>query len=112
MGLSERTASGQILQRVFEILIEAPEGLTVNDLLKRLDRPAGQDGRAFYEWVMSSCIPPLKAGWLRSRGYYLSVSEEGKSAYKKFTDPHTFIKEAASHSTKGWLSLHFPRPYS
>jgi len=111
MGLSERTESGKILQRVFEILIDFPEGLSIKELFSRLNPEPNQNGRAFYEWVMCSCIPPLKAGWLKSRGYYLSVSEEGRSAYEKFTDPHTFIKEAAKHSTRGWLSLHFPRPY-
>ena len=112
MGLSERTASGQILQRVFEILMEFPGGLPVGDLISRLDPSVTkQNGRVFYERVMSSCIPPLKAGWLTSRGYYLAVSEEGKLAYEQFKDPHTLIKEAARHSTRGWLSLHFPRPY-
>jgi hypothetical protein len=108
MGIDQRTANGIIVQRVFETLLEFPQGLPIKDLIGQIDAEAGN---TLYETVMSCCIPAIKAGWLISRGHYLSVSEEGRLAFDQFKDPLKLMEAAAKHSTKGWLSFHFPRPY-
>lgn len=111
MGTADRTASGITVQRVFETLLKSPDGLSIKDLMGEIDaRPVGNNHNS-YETVMSSCIPPIKAGWLISRGHYLSVSEEGRRAFHQFKDPLKLMEAAAKHSTKGWLSFHFPRSY-
>lgn len=118
MSIAQRTANGVMVQRVFETLLKFPDGLPIKDLVGQIDERSsnGGDGSSnggngLYETVMSSCIPPIKAGWLVSRGHYLSVSEEGRIAYDQFKDPLELMKQAAKHSTKGWLSFHFPRWY-
>ena len=111
MGIDQRTANGVMVQRVFETLLKFPEGLPIKDLVGQIDERSSQGGNSLYEAVMSSCIPSIKAGWLVSRGHYLSVTEEGRIAYDRFKDPLELMKEAAKHSTKGWLSFHFPRSY-
>ena len=107
-----------MVQRVFETLLKFPDGLPIKDLVGKIDERSSNGGKGssnggngLYETLMSSCIPPLKAGWLVSRGHYLSVSEEGRIAYDQFKDPLELMKQAAKRSTKGWLSFHFPRPY-
>lgn len=110
-----------MVQRVFETLLKFPDGLPIKDLVGQIDEKssnggnktngANGNGNGLYEAIMSSCIPSIKAGWLVSRGHYLSVSDAGRIAYDQFKDPLQLMKEAAKHSTKGWLSLHFPRSY-
>jgi hypothetical protein len=111
MGIDQRTTNGIIVRKVFETLLKFPEGLPIKDLLGQMDERPSQLGHKSYETVMSSCIPPIKAGWLINRGYYLSVSEEGRVAFDRFKDPLELMEEAAKHSTRGWLSFHFPRSY-
>lgn len=111
MGTNQRTANGMLVQRVFETLLKFPDGLPIKDLIGRIDEKSAQNNHSLYETVMSSCIPPIKAGWLISRGHYLSVTEEGRVAFDQFKDPLELMEAAAKHSTKGWLSFHFPRSY-
>ena len=100
-----------MVQKVFETLLNFPDGLSIKDLIGRMDERATQDAHSLYETVMSSCIPSIKAGWLVSRGHNLLVSEEGRAAFDQFKDPLELMQAAAKHSTKGWLSFHFPRSY-
>lgn len=111
MGIDQRTANGMMVQKVFETLLKFPDGLPIKDLVGKIDERSSQDNTSLYETVMSSCIPAIKAGWLVSRGHYLSVSEAGRLAFDQFRDPLRLMEEAAKHSTKGWLSFHFPRSY-
>ncbi len=113
MSRKERTENGIIIQNVFEILLNSPGEHLIGDIVNQL-KPPGQsagNGNQFFERVMSSCIPVIKAGWLINRGYYLSVSESGKQAFQEYSDPAELVAEAASRSVRGWLSFHFPRPY-
>ena len=112
MTRNERTENGIIIKKIFEILLSSPDELPVGDIMNQLAPPRqAAGGRPFFERAMSSCIPVIKAGWLINRGYYLSVSESGKEAFQKYSDPAELLAEAASRSLKGWLSFHFPRPY-
>ena len=89
------------------------KGLTIKEVLERIEKPdwADKSETRFFEEVMSGCIPPIKAGWLTNKGYYLAVSNAGKLAFERYPDPAEFMKEATKHSSKAWLSYHFPRPY-
>jgi hypothetical protein len=113
MSRKQRTENGIIIQKIFEILINSPGELTIGEIMSQLAPPqqSAGNGDQFFQRVMSSCIPVLKAGWLISRGYYLSVSDSGKQAFQKYSDPTELVAEAATRSAKGWLSFHFPKPY-
>jgi hypothetical protein len=111
MVIDQQTANGMIVRRVFEALLKSSEGLLIKDLMAQIDERSAQNSRNWYKTVMSSCIPPIKAGWLISQGQSLSVSEEGRAAYDRFKDPREFLEQAAKHSTRAWLSFHFPRSY-
>src|ERR1051326_9597350 len=113
MTTTQRTENGIIIQKIFEILINSPGELTIGEIMSQLAPPqqSAGNGDQFFQRVMSSCIPVLKAGWLISRGYYLSVSDSGKQAFQKYSDPTELVAEAATRSAKGWLSFHFPKPY-
>ena len=100
-----------MVQRVFETLLEFPEGLPIKDLIGHIDSRQPEADNGLYEKVMSSCIPPIKAGWLISHGHYLSVSEEGKQAFGEIKDPLKLMEAAAKQTRKGWLSFRFPRTY-
>jgi hypothetical protein len=113
MVIDKQIENGRIIQKIFEILLDVPSGLPIKDIMARLPPPQGfsSNGNRFFERVMTSCIPPIKAGWLISRGYYLSVSESGKLAFQQYPDPAELLKQAAMRSRKGWLSFRYPRTY-
>jgi len=113
MTRNERMENGIIVQQIFKILLNSSEELAVGDIVNQLavPRESAGNGHRFFERVMSSCIPVIKAGWLVNRGYYLAVSESGKQAFQRYSDPAELLAEAASHSVRGWLSFHFPRTY-
>jgi hypothetical protein len=63
------------------------------------------------EQLLRGCVAPMKAGWLKLNGNGFVVSEEGKLAYQRYTDPDDFLLRAGKHSVRGWISVHFPEPY-
>ena len=113
MSRKERTENGILIQKIFEILLNSPGELPIGEVMRQLAPPQSSDAKSsqFFERVMSSCIPILKAGWLINRGYYLSVSEAGKQAFEQYSDPAELLAKAASRSVRGWLSFHLPGPY-
>jgi len=95
---------GELLRKLFEILMAAPEELKAQDTLALLaskvqlteyeagDHPSG--GRRFETNVRFATTHTCKAGWLLKNKGLWSVTDAGRSAYKKFQDPETFYKEA------------------
>jgi restriction system protein len=99
-----RRRTGELLQKLFEILLLEPEGLPAREALKRLaesvkmsDYEAGiyeAGGRRFEKIVRFATVDCVKAGWLvKSKGTW-SVSAAGEKAYQEFPDPEAFYKEA------------------
>jgi hypothetical protein len=108
--------TGILMRRAFELLDANPGGLTIKVLLERIGAPMfprdGEGGNHSEGILRRSCIAPLNAGWLTCRhGYHLSISPSGKSAYSRYADPVDFMIEAGRLSTKGWLSIRFPKSY-
>ena len=97
---------GEMVRKVFEILLEHPDGLRAKEVLERAEKsltlsdfekstyPNRPDVRRFEKTVRFASIPHVKAGWLvKSRGRW-SVTEEGRQAYRQFKEPEQFDREA------------------
>src|SRR5690606_5720912 len=89
---------------LFEILMKYPDGLQARDALEQLeqrvtltDYEAGSyesGGRRFEKIVRFATVDCTKAGWLvKQKGRWL-VSDDGRSAYAKYTDPEAVDREA------------------
>lgn len=101
-----RRRSGELVRGVFQILLDAPDGCRAKDVLRRLEElvpptefeastyPNHPNVRRYGRIVRFSTIPVVKAGWLVKNKGLWSLSEEGRAAYKKFTDPEAFNLEA------------------
>jgi len=99
-----RPRTGELLRKLFEILMAAPEGLKAKDALVALaskvqltpyeagDYPNG-GGRRFDKIVRFATVDTVKAGWLiKTKGQW-SITDAGRAAHKKFQDPEAFYKE-------------------
>jgi restriction system protein len=100
-----RPRTGELLRKLFEILMAAPNGLKAKDALAALtskvqltpyeagDYPNG-GGRRFDKIVRFATVDTTKAGWLvKAKGQW-SITDAGRAAHKKFQDPEAFYKEA------------------
>lgn len=98
--------AGELVRKVFEILIRHGEGLQARKVLELVEKelelteyekgyyPNRPDVRRFEKTVRFCTISPTKAGWLaKSKGMW-SVTDEGRQAYERFRDPVKFIAEA------------------
>ncbi len=113
MGAEMHIRTGKLVRKVFALLLDHPEGLPIRAILDHIgetdDLSEKQTDR--FEEVMRGCVAPIKAGWLLAGAHHLTISEEGKQAFTLYQDPAKFMQEAARRSAKGWLSVHFPKPY-
>ncbi|MDQ6652349.1 MAG: hypothetical protein M3Y84_06360, partial [Acidobacteriota bacterium] len=105
--------TGRMVQKVFELLLDHPEGLTIRAILDHIAETDGLSEKSTdsFEEVMRGCVAPIKAGWLLAGRHHLTISDEGKQALTLYRDPAKFIQEAGRRSAKGWLSVHFTKPY-
>jgi restriction system protein len=100
---------------VFEILLSEPKGLQAKEVLSRVaDKVKFSDfERGFYpsspgvpRWhkiLRFATIPLVKAGWLiKERGVW-AVTDEGKGAFGKHSDPDDFYR-AANRVYQEWRS--------
>ena len=94
-------------------LLDHPEGLPIRAILDHVaatDELSEKQADRFEE-VMRGCVAPIKAGWLLAGGHHVSISDQGKEAFTLYQEPAKFMQEAGRRSAKGWLSVHFPKPY-
>lgn len=96
--------TGELLRRLFQILLSSPEGAQAKDALSTLANsvslteyergsyPAG--GRRFEKIVRFATVDCVKAGWLQKVKGRWTITDAGKDAYGKFHDPEAFYKEA------------------
>lgn len=101
-----RGRSGELVQGVFRILLEQPDGLPAKEVLRRLEEqvpptefeastyPNRPDVRRYEKIVRFSTITVVKAGWLVKNKGSWSLTDEGRAAFEKFTDPEAFNREA------------------
>jgi restriction system protein len=97
---------GELVRGVFQVLMDEPNGLPAQDVLRRLEaiRPptpfeqsdyAKHPGqRRFEKVVRFSTITSVKAGWLTKADGKWSLTPLGRDAYSKWSSPEAFIDEA------------------
>ncbi|WP_242333339.1 restriction endonuclease [Anaeromyxobacter sp. SG66] len=95
---------GELVRKLFEILIDHPEGMAAKDALAATanavtmtewERGAYANGaRRFEKNVRFATVDTVKAGWLvKTKGTWV-VTDAGKAAFKKHRDPEQFYREA------------------
>jgi restriction system protein len=100
-----RKRTGELLRKLFEILLKYPEGLPAGAALKALSQSVTltEYEAGFYEHgvqrfdkiVRFATIDLVKAGWLLKHKGTWTVTEAGVEAYKTHMDPETFYKTAS-----------------
>ncbi|MCA2980433.1 MAG: Mrr restriction system protein [Myxococcaceae bacterium] len=99
-----RRRTGELVRKLFEIIMAKPDGMRAKDALEVLlskvkltEYEAGDysnGSRRFEKIVRFATVDTVKAGWLvKSKGTW-TVTEAGRDAHSKFTDPEVFYKEA------------------
>jgi len=100
-----RRRTGELLRKLFEILIKNPEGLKAGIALEQLadavTLTAYEAGnyestgtRRFDKIVRFATVDCSKAGWLLKQKGVWTVTEAGLQAYKTITDAEAFYREA------------------
>lgn len=98
--------SGELIRGVFQILLQHPDGLPAKEVLRRLEQlvpptefenstyPKHPTVRRYEKIVRFRTIAPVKAGWLIKNKGTWSLTDEGRSAFQRFSDPEDFIRES------------------
>ncbi|KQV50023.1 restriction endonuclease [Massilia sp. Root335] len=99
-----RRRTGELLQKLFSILLASSTGLPARDALHQLaaevtltayeagDYESG--GRRFEKVVRFATVDCVKAGWLIKEKGTWSVTDEGRQALEDFSDPEAFYRRA------------------
>ncbi len=105
-----RRRTGELLQKLFSILVASPTGLPARDALHQLagkvtltsyeagDYESG--GRRFEKVVRFATVDCVKAGWLVKEKGTWSVTDEGRQALEDFPDPEAFYRRAVKLYTE------------
>jgi restriction system protein len=101
-----RRRTGEFLRILFDLLWNKPDGLPANEILDEIpkaiklsDYESGfftstPNSPRYEKIVRFATIDLVKAGWLvKNKGRWY-LTEEGRLAYKKYSDPEDFYKEA------------------
>jgi restriction system protein len=95
--------TGELLRKLFEILMDVPEGLPARVALERLasvvqlseyESGTYDSGRRFDKIVRFATIDCVKAGWLIKQNGMWMVTDAGIHAYRALPDPEAFYREA------------------
>lgn len=101
-----RKRTGEFLRIVFNLLWDKPDGLPAKEILdaipttiKLTDYESGYyastpNSPRFEKIIRFASIDLVKSGWMvKNKGRWY-LTDEGRQAYKKYTDPEDFYKEA------------------
>jgi MoxR-like ATPase len=106
MAATSRKRAGELIRKVFEILLPQPGGLPAHQVLARLEQelPPTEFERSFYEKspnvrrfeniIRFHTIGPVKAGWMIKDNGLWAITELGKKAYAEYQDPREFMQQA------------------
>ena len=120
MRMSNKQKLAMTVQRVFQILVQHPHGLSSNDLWDELTKsfhPSNGNGNgagngnsvlSSFENFTFSCVGPIKAGWLLAERNHWTLTKEGKKAFADYADAQRLLDEAGRLSFEGWLAVNFP----
>lgn len=110
---------GEMLRGLFELLLEHPEGLEAKvalaELARRLpptefeasDYPSRPGIRRYEKLVRFRTISAVKAGWMvKERGRW-SLTDDGRDALARFTDPGELMREVVRLYQR-WKREHRP----
>jgi restriction system protein len=102
--MASQKRSDELLRKVFEILLQFPEGLQAKDVLQRVaqalpptdyERGSLASGvPRFDKIVRFATISTVHAGWLIKDAGRWIVTEDGRNAYQKLRDPEAFGRRA------------------
>lgn len=110
---------GELVRGVFEVLMDKPDGLPAAQVLKSVEQlvPPSVFERETYErnptvrryekTIRFSTITSVKAGWLVKSGGTWLLTDEGRQAYRSFTDPEAFEQEA-NRGYRAWAKERQP----
>lgn len=114
-----RKRTGELLRRVFAIVMPHGDGMQARDVLHELretmqltDYELGEydsGGLRVDKIVRFATVDCVKAGWLAKQKGRWIITEEGRQAYKKFTDPEEFYKRAVK-LYNAWKATQLPGP--
>lgn len=101
-----RQRTGLFLREIFRILINKQEGMPAKEVMAELPKaiplteyesgyyPAAPNSPRIEKIVRFATIGVVKAGWMvKAKGRWF-VTEEGRQAYKKFSEPEAFFRES------------------
>lgn len=94
------------MRGVFAVLMDKADGLPAAQALKAVEQlvppseferetyPRNPSVRRYEKTIRFATITSVKAGWLVKSGGSWSLTEEGRAAYRSFSDPEAFEREA------------------
>lgn len=99
--------TGQFLREIIRLLLNKPDGMPPKEVMAELPKsiplteyesgyyPSSLNSQRFEKIVRFGTIGLVKAGWLvKGKGRWF-ITEEGRLAYNKITDPEQFYREAS-----------------
>jgi restriction system protein len=98
--------SGELVRGVFNLLMEHSDGALAREILQELETrvpptpfestsySSSPETRRYERIVRFQSIPAVKAGWLTKNKGRWSLTEDGRKAFKQFTDPEQFMRES------------------
>jgi hypothetical protein len=99
VDMNDLKETGELVLKIFKLLLEHPDGLAWKTIAKKLDNPSpsAQGNPKSYEQevrvLRRSCIAPINAGWLIGRrDGHLLVSDMGKEIYAHSQYPSQFMR--------------------
>lgn len=117
---------GELVRAVFEVLMSHPDGLPPLEAIERtkqltsptdweLSQYPNRPGIVrYYRGIRFHTITAVKAGWLEKTGKVWKLTDAGREAWYRFTDPEEFEREAVRlysewyesrevHGGRAWL---------
>jgi len=100
-----RERTGLLLQTLFKVLLEHPDGQAARDALEAVagriqltDHEAGEyetGGRRFDKILRFATVDAVKAGWMTKTKGIWAVTDAGREALKTYPKPEEFYREAS-----------------
>jgi restriction system protein len=99
-----RRRNGEFLRKIFEILLDHPEGVRARDVISQIaasiklseyEQSEYESGGKRYDKIIRfATVDCVKAGWMvKNKGTWL-LTDDGKKAYATYKDPEDFAKKA------------------
>jgi restriction system protein len=101
-----RKRTGEFLRKVFELLWDKPEGIPAKDIIEYIGKTiklseyeagsyaSSPNDQRYAKIIRFATVAFVKAGWLvKNKGRWM-ITDIGKEAFKRYTEPDDFYKEA------------------